>query len=137
MGTFDVAERFTAGARAGSTRARLPHPLAVALVVVAMFGVTIANALAAGGGEPTEKRARELAYMVRQDCGSCHGMTLNGGLGPPLSPAALADKPEIYLKRVILNGMRGTAMPGWAQLLSEADADWIASQLRKGMPDAR
>ena len=101
-----------------------------------------AFALVSGAGTvwadaTTPQRARELAYMVRQDCGSCHGMSLMGGLGPPLVPAALAGKPVAYLKHVILNGANGTAMPGWAPLLSEADAVWIAESLLRGVPDGK
>ncbi|MDX2370482.1 MAG: hypothetical protein QNK36_19105, partial [Colwellia sp.] len=29
-------------------------------------------------------RKAQLTHMVKQDCGSCHGMTLKGGLGPAL-----------------------------------------------------
>ena len=43
--------------------------------------------------EPSPARQKELIHLVRQDCGSCHGMTLQGGLGPALLPATLADKP--------------------------------------------
>jgi len=30
----------------------------------------------------------------------------------------------------------GTAMPPWAGLLSEQEAEWIARELQKGFPDA-
>ena len=112
----------------------LPHPLALALLVIAMFGVTFATAV---GAEPTPQRAAQLTHLVRQDCGSCHGLTLTGGLGPALVPAALKGKPAAYIKYVILNGNQGTAMPGWSRLLSEADAEWIAERLLAGFPDAR
>lgn len=97
-----------------------------------MFGVAVATAVAADDRAPTDMRARELAYFVRQDCGSCHGMTLGGGLGPPLLPSALAGKSEAYLTRVILHGSGGTAMPGWAPILSASDAAWIARHLVTG-----
>ena len=42
---------------------------------------------------PGAERAAELVRIVRQDCGSCHGMRLTGGLGPALTREALADKP--------------------------------------------
>ena len=116
---------------------RLPHPLALLLLVIAMFGVTFATCAGAADAGPTPQRAAQLAYLVRQDCGSCHGMTLAGGLGPPLLPAALAGKPGGYLKHVILYGAAGSAMPGWSPLLSDADADWIAERLLGGFPDAR
>lgn len=118
---------------AARQRQGLPHPLVLALLVIAMFGVTFATV---AGAEPTPQRAAQLVYLVRQDCGSCHGMTLAGGLGPALVPAALKGKPAAYLKRVILNGGKDTAMPGWSPLLSEADAEWIAERLLSGFPDA-
>jgi cytochrome c55X len=113
----------------------LPHPFWLLLLVMLMGGVSVAAV--AAHEETTPQRARQLAYMVRQDCGSCHGMTLAGGLGPSLQPQALAGKPAGYLKHVILNGSGGTAMPPWSALLSESDAVWIAEHLLSGVPDAR
>jgi len=122
---------------AARSRYGLPHPLALALLVILMFGVTFANSAGAAAAEPSAQRAAQLTYMVRQDCGSCHGMTLAGGLGPALLPAALKGKPAAYIKHVILNGNKDTAMPGWKPLLSEPDAEWIAERLLSGFPDAR
>ncbi|MDO8778816.1 MAG: cytochrome c [Burkholderiaceae bacterium] len=79
-------------------------------------------------------RRGELVTLVRQDCGSCHGLTLKGGLGPALLPDALKDKPADYLKAVILQGRPGTAMPPWQRFLSEAEAQWIVFNLQKGFP---
>jgi len=84
---------------------------------------------------PSPERARELVRMVRQDCGSCHGLTLRGGLGPALLPDALRDKPPAGLKYTILLGRPGTAMPPWKTFLSEAEADWIVAQLLRGFPE--
>jgi cytochrome c55X len=114
--------------------------LAVAAVVVA---TTIAPLQASDladqtGAQPvTVARQLELAQFVRHDCGSCHGLTLRGGLGPALTPEALSGRPPAYLKAMILDGRRGTAMPGWRPLLSEAEAAWIAETLLRGVPDAR
>jgi len=88
-------------------------------------------------GVPAPARQRQLIQMVRHDCGSCHGLTLAGGLGPALVPEALQGKPLDSLEAVILRGRPGTPMPGWQGLLSEEDARWIASQLQEGFPDAR
>ncbi len=82
-------------------------------------------------------RQAELSRLVRQDCGSCHGMRLNGGLGPPLVAAALGNKPQEFLKYTILYGRPGTPMPPWRAFLTEADAEWIAARLLEGFPDAR
>lgn len=80
-------------------------------------------------------RARELVRLVRQDCGSCHGLRLKGGLGPALLPDALKDKPEESLKATIVMGRPGTAMPPWGPLLTDAEVDWILSRLRSGFPE--
>lgn len=82
-------------------------------------------------------RQAELVRLVRQDCGSCHGLTLQGGLGPALLPAALADKPSDSLAATILQGRPGSAMPPWRRFLNEAEADWIVANLKKGFPHER
>jgi cytochrome c55X len=124
-------------ARVGEPSYGLPHPGVLLLLVIALLGVTLATSVSADDSGPTAQRTAQLVHLVRQDCGSCHGLTLRGGLGPPLLPAALAGKPADYLKHVILNGTAGSAMPGWAPLLSAADAEWIAQRLLSGFPDAR
>ena len=83
---------------------------------------------------PPPARQAALVELVRQDCGSCHGLTLKGGLGPSLEPAALAGKDVEFLSYVVLHGRRGTPMPPWREHLSEAEAQWIAEQLKKGLP---
>jgi cytochrome c55X len=82
---------------------------------------------------PAPGRQTELRHLLRHDCGSCHGMTLVGGLGPALTPEALADKPIEYIEAMILRGRAGTAMPAWQGLLSEPDARWIAQTLKRGL----
>ena len=99
---------------------------------VSLFGLTIAsNAFAAG---PDEARQGELTHLVRQDCGSCHGMTLKGGLGKPLLPENLSEWNTNDIATIILDGFPGTPMPPWRGELSFADALWIAEQLQKGFP---
>ena len=75
-----------------------------------------------------------LVSLVRQDCGSCHGMTLKGGLGASLLPDALAGKDADSVSSIILDGIPGTPMPPWRGLLTEGDARWIAEQLKAGFP---
>ncbi|MCZ7565378.1 MAG: cytochrome c [Burkholderiales bacterium] len=100
----------------------------------AALAVTAAAA-AGGGAGPRVERQRELVTLVRQDCGSCHGMMLKGGLGPPLTPDALRDKPAESLALTIVNGRPGTAMPPWRPFVSEAEAAWIVDQLQNGLRD--
>lgn len=98
--------------------------------IVALLLITAAGlALAA---EPSEVRQKEISHLVRQDCGSCHGMSLAGGLGLPLRPEALHDKPKESLVATILYGRPGTAMPPWHPFLTEAEAEWIVEMLLKG-----
>ena len=59
-------------------------------------------------------------------------MTMKGGLGPALTPEALAGKPDEYLVTVILDGRAGTPMPPWKPFLSADEAQWLVrSVLRK------
>lgn len=74
----------------------------------------------------------KLANLVRQDCGSCHGLTLKGGLGKPLTADHLAQWSGEQLVHIILDGVPGTPMPPWRPLLSEAEARWIAEALKRG-----
>lgn len=80
-------------------------------------------------------RQAELTRLVRQDCGSCHGMRLTGGLGSPLTAQALRDKPADGLVATVIHGRPGTAMPPWQAMLSEAEAQWIVAHLLAGFPE--
>ncbi len=81
--------------------------------------------------EVPQGRAVELEHMVVQDCGSCHGLTMKGGLGRPLTPDTLAHAEPDGLALIILDGIPGTAMPPWRPLLTEEEALWIATWLKK------
>lgn len=83
-------------------------------------------------GEVSADRAAVLERLVLQDCGSCHGMTLRGGLGPDIRAATLAGADPGTLAAIILDGVPGTAMPPWRPLISEEDAEWIATYLLDG-----
>jgi cytochrome c55X len=87
--------------------------------------------------EPPPERQEELLHRLRQDCGSCHGMTLKGGLGPPLLPADLAGKDDRALVDTILYGRPGTPMPPWDFEISAAEAGWLVGQLKEGAADDR
>jgi cytochrome c55X len=101
----------------------------LALLLACWSGLAMASA---GGGTIS---AEETVRLVRQDCGSCHGMTLQGGLGRPLTRDALAGQSAEALTIIILHGKHGTAMPPWKSLLSEQQARWIAERLLEGFPE--
>jgi cytochrome c55X len=118
--------------RVNAAAAANPHPSAV-------FNRQLALALMVGGtvhaADPEPARQSELVRLVRQDCGSCHGMTLKGGLGLPLTAEALRDKPFDGLVATVVYGRPGTAMPPWKSIISENEAEWIVRRLMQGFPE--
>lgn len=84
-------------------------------------------------GLPDASRQRQLRHLLVQDCGSCHGMRLTGGLGPALTPQALAGKPAVMLRDVILHGRPGTPMPPWKTFLTQREAEWLVQVLVNGL----
>jgi len=98
---------------------------------LAVLAAIVAAAPAFADDLPPERTA-ELTRLVRQDCGSCHGMTLTGGLGSDLRAETLAGKEPGVLAEIILDGVPGTAMPPWRPLLTEGEALWIARYLLTG-----
>lgn len=110
------------------------HPLLV-LLFAALLSLAAAATTQASAEVSTE-RQRELRHLLRHDCGSCHGMTLKGGLGPSLLPQALAGKPATTLEATVLYGRAGTPMPPWRGLLTEEEVAWLVALLMQGVPDA-
>ncbi len=128
----------------------MKHAARLALAVLAASGP---GATVAAGGVPSlatsfafaldastapwPERQRELLRLLKQDCGSCHGMRLTGGLGPALTPEALRTKPAASLVATIVSGRPGTAMPPWRRFLSEAEAEWLVARMVLGDTDVR
>ncbi|MNZ83150.1 hypothetical protein D3C78_1018700 [compost metagenome] len=110
------------------------HPELYLLGLV--FGVTLAAlppATQAESGIDTQRQT-QLRHLLLQDCGSCHGLRLTGGLGPALTPTALHGKPRDSLIATVLHGRPGTAMPPWSGLLDEREATWLVDNLLQGNP---
>lgn len=84
--------------------------------------------------EISTTRKQALTHLIKQDCGSCHGMTLKGGLGPALLPEDLEGKSTLFIQNTIMHGRPGTAMPPWKTLLTEQETLWISKQLQQGLP---
>lgn len=106
---------------AGSPSFAMPRSLCL-LFTALLFIPVCADTL------PVE-RQQELEHLLLQDCGSCHGMRLTGGLGPALTPEALAGKPRELLVATIREGRDGTPMPPWKNLLGDADIAWLVDYL--------
>lgn len=107
---------------------------ALLLHVVVLVSLTLLAALVSAAPPPPAARERALVHMVRQDCGACHGLTLGGGLGPALTPEALAGKPVDALVATVMAGRPGTPMPPFRGIVSEAEAYWIIDRLMQGFP---
>src|SRR5215213_1375526 len=116
--------------RPGCCAVRWPWPRRCAAVPT----VLLAPLLSGAGADIPEGRQRELRHLLLHDCGSCHGLTMRGGLGRLLLPEALADRSDDALVGVILGGIRGTPMPPWRDELTPDEAIWIVRALRKGLP---
>ncbi|MBI3100162.1 MAG: cytochrome c [Burkholderiales bacterium] len=111
------------------------HRLSVLRPAGVLFLALAALGAQADAPDPSPQRQRELVRMVRQDCGSCHGLHLTGGLGPALTREALAGKPLESMASTIYGGRPGTPMAPWKAMLTEDDAHWIARQLLAGFPE--
>ena len=79
------------------------------------------------------QRSSELKNLLVQDCGSCHGMTMKGGLGPALTPEVLKNKPRDMIKATIAYGRPGTPTPPWNNILSVEEISWMVETLYAGV----
>ena len=73
-------------------------------------------------------RQEELIYRLRQDCGSCHGMTLKGGLGP--RSCRRSGRQGRRGADHAMHGASGTrCRPGLSR--SARQAGWLVGQLEE------
>jgi cytochrome c55X len=107
----------------------------VRIVIVASAVTLLATSVMAETSVPNDDRLKQLVHLVRQDCGSCHGLTLKGGLGPALVPETLDGKPVEGLVATIISGRPGTPMPPFRGILTEDEATWIVERLMTGFPE--
>ncbi len=104
---------------------------------VSRLGLALASLLlipAALAAAPGAERQAQLEHLLVQDCGSCHGLRMTGGLGPAITHDALVGKPRESLIATVTHGRPGTAMPGWNALLDEQDIVWLVDLLLEGYP---
>jgi cytochrome c55X len=106
------------------------------LLVIAAISALVWACVPSLAGVSAE-RAQELEHLVRQDCGSCHGMTFKGGLGSPLTRDVIAERSDEALHAVIRDGIPGTPMPPWRDLLNDAEIEWVIGYLRNGGLDEK
>lgn len=102
-------------------------------IIAVMTALLIAGIGPAMSAEIPSQRQTELLYLLKHDCGSCHGMRLEGGLGPALTARRLAPYGIDFLALTIIQGRPGTPMPPWRPFISEPEAQWLAQQLKQGI----
>lgn len=107
----------------------MPKALAAALVALAL---AVPAAASSSDDDVSSDRRAQLRVLLEQDCGSCHGLTRQGGLGSPLTPDALVGRSDEDLALTILHGVPGTPMPPWSPLLTTAEVDALVEMLREG-----
>ncbi|MCL6607808.1 MAG: cytochrome c [Geminicoccaceae bacterium] len=110
----------------------MPERAAAALLFLLLAGIGRPEVERGAGVELAPARKGELVHLLRHDCGSCHGLTMKGGLGPPLLPETLRDKDPEGLVVTVLYGRPGTPMPPWKHELAEAEARFLVELLVEG-----
>jgi len=114
----------------------MPRPAGPVMARAFSLGLSLSLAALVSFGAfaaPPAERQKELIHRLKHDCGSCHGMTLKGGLGPALLPTAIADKPNEVLVDVILYGLPGTPMPPWGFEIKPDEAAWLVERMKDGL----
>jgi len=104
----------------------------VVLLLLIFFAVFFTSVNAQDGTISKERRV-ELKNLLIQDCGSCHGMTMKGGLGPALTPDVLKNKSREMIEVTISNGRPGTPMPPWNTILTKQEISWLVNTLYVGV----
>jgi mono/diheme cytochrome c family protein len=85
--------------------------------------------------EPAPNEVLEFATLYSENCAACHGENGRGGATIALAnPVYLALADDRTIRTVIANGVRGTAMPAFAEsaggLLTNQQIDVIIQQIR-------
>jgi mono/diheme cytochrome c family protein len=81
------------------------------------------------------KEVREFGTLYAENCAGCHGMEGRGGAAIGLAnPVYLAIADDASIRRAVANGVRGTAMPAFAEsaggMLTDAQIDVITKEIR-------
>src|ERR1700682_1592690 len=81
----------------------------------------------------------EFNILYAQNCAGCHGTGGSGGAGNALrNPVFLAIADDSVIRNVTSNGVRGTAMPAFAQsaggMLTDKQIDALVSGIRSWAP---
>src|SRR5262249_35678866 len=112
------------------------------LSVFAALGATLLWGCGSPHGQPRKgsetlapNEVLEFGTLYAENCGGCHGEAGRGGAAIALAnPVYLAVADEAAVRRVIASGVRGTAMPAFAEsaggMLTDKQIDVITSEIR-------
>jgi len=80
--------------------------------------------------------------LYAENCAGCHGAEGRGGAAIALAdPVYLAVADDVAIRKVIASGVRGTAMPAFAQssggMLTDKQIDVIAREIRSALEPSR
>jgi cytochrome c oxidase cbb3-type subunit 3 len=112
------------------------------LCVLVGLAATLASGCGAPHGQPNKgsevpapKEVLAFGTLFAENCGGCHGADGRGGAAIALAnPVYLAIADDSAIRKVIANGVRGTAMPAFAEsaggFLTDAQLDVITTEIR-------
>lgn len=88
-----------------------------------------------GSETPAPNEVLEFGILYSDNCAGCHGVEGRGGAAIALAdPVYLAIADDAAIRKVITNGVRGTAMPAFAEsaggMLTDKQIDAITSGIR-------
>src|SRR6516162_8122045 len=106
------------------------------------FAAVLASGCDAPHGQPSKgsevlapSEVLDFGALYAENCAACHGSEGRGGAALALAnPVYLAIADESAIRKVIANGVRGTAMPAFAEsaggLLTDKQIDAITHEIR-------
>jgi len=107
-----------------------------ALAAILLLGCGAPHGQPGKGSEvPAPNEILEFGTLYAENCAGCHGAEGRGGAAIALAnPVYLAIADDAAIRRVIANGVRGTAMPAFAEsaggMLTDAQIDVITKGIR-------
>ena len=118
------------------------------LSVRAVLAAIVLSGCGVPHGQPTKesevlapKDVLEFGTLYAENCAGCHGTEGRGGAAIALAnPVYLAIADDTTVRKVIANGIRGTAMPAFSEsaggMLTDAQIDLITKEIRSRWSNA-
>jgi cytochrome c oxidase cbb3-type subunit 3 len=112
------------------------------LCASAALGATLLTGCASPHGQPRKgsetlapNEVLEFGTLYAENCAGCHGAEGRGGAAIALAnPVYLAIADDAAIRKAVANGVRGTAMPAFAEsaggMLNDKQIDVITSEIR-------